>query len=370
MTDDIKRAVDGANVVRLSQLLQTSAEFVADFTPPDYLVEDLLRRRYVYGLTGRTGDGKTAVAMRVTAHVALGLPLAEHAVERGRVLYLAGENPDDVRARWIKLCEEVRHEAAAMDVVFLAGTPPIFDPDTRRRIDVEAAATGPFSLVVVDTSAAYFPGDDENDNAQMIVHAKNLRALVNLPGGPTVLACCHPVKNPDMTNLLPRGGGGFLNEIDGNLVCLRDRGSQLVEVHWHGKLRGVDFEPFAFKIVPATSERLKDAKGRLVWTVYAKPVSEEERTTLEVAGAERQRKLLVAVKDHPRGSMADYARLLGWVTRAGEPYKSLVQRTMGQLADAKLVEKEYEHYALTKKGAKAAMEAAARPRPVDYESPF
>src|SRR5262249_38350148 len=42
-----------------SGLMQSSAEFVAGFVPPDYLIDGLLQRRYVYSFTGPTGSGKT-----------------------------------------------------------------------------------------------------------------------------------------------------------------------------------------------------------------------------------------------------------------------------------------------------------------------
>src|SRR5262249_10559787 len=86
---------------------QPSGEFVADYRPPSYLIVPLLQRRSLYALTGPTGSGKTAVGLRIAAHVQLGQELAGMTVKQGRVLYLAGENPDDVRTRWIKQCEEM-----------------------------------------------------------------------------------------------------------------------------------------------------------------------------------------------------------------------------------------------------------------------
>src|SRR5262245_4637697 len=41
------------------QLLQSSAKFTRAFTPPDFLVEGILCRQYIYALTGHPGRGKT-----------------------------------------------------------------------------------------------------------------------------------------------------------------------------------------------------------------------------------------------------------------------------------------------------------------------
>src|SRR5262249_32632261 len=156
-------------------LLKSSAEFVAGFTPPDYLIDGLIQRRFIYSFTGLTGSGKTGIVMRIAAHVALGLPLAAgREGEQGLVLFFAGEKPDDVRTRWIKLCEELKRDPAAMNVNFLDGAMPIGDfavdknvirlgKRIRAQIDEEVEKLGPVSLVVIDTNAAYFQGDDEND---------------------------------------------------------------------------------------------------------------------------------------------------------------------------------------------------------------
>ena len=130
-------------------------------------------------------------------------------------------------------------------------------------------------MIVVDTSAAYYEGDDENNNVQAGEHARRLRRLVRFNGGPTVLVCCHPVKNAGGDNLLPRGGGAFLNEVDGNLTSKRD--DTLVELHWAGKFRGPDFAPMTFQLRSVTHERLKDSKGRPIPTVLCEPISEERR---------------------------------------------------------------------------------------------
>jgi hypothetical protein len=334
------------------RLIQPSAEFVANFVPPDYLIDGLIQRRYFYSMTAPTGAGKTCIAMRMAAHAALGLSLDNKTVEKVRVLFFAGENPDDVRARWIKLCEEMGQNPEAMDAFFLPGAPPITSDQIRKKINAEAETNGPFGLVIVDTSAAYFQGDDENSNTQLGAHARKLRSLVDLPGGPTVIVTCHPTKTPNMENLLPRGGGAFVAEVDGNLVCLKN--GSVVELHWHGKFRGPEFEPISFKLQPGTTDKLKDSKGRRIWTVTAKPITEAERSSLADTSHRKQDELLALMKAQPKLSIAEQAEKLGWFNSKGEPYRSLVVRTRDALAKDKLVERVRGDWVLTKAGIKAA----------------
>jgi hypothetical protein len=86
-----------------------------------------------------------------------------------------------------------------------------------------------------------------------------MRQLTTLPGRPVVFVSSHPVKNADTSNLLPRGGGAFLNEVDGNLTPVKR--ADLIEFHWQGKHRGPDFEPIYFALKPVTAPTLIDSKG-------------------------------------------------------------------------------------------------------------
>ena len=337
------------------QLIYSSKEFVAGYVPPDYLIDGLLQRHCLYSMTGPTGSGKTAIALRTGAHVALGKEYADKEVEKGTVLYFAGENPDDVRSRWIKLCEDMDVDPDGIDMHFLPGTPKLSNKEIRKRIYDKVKQIGPLSLLIIDTSAAYFEGDDESSRAQMANHAKMLRSFCELPGLPTVLVTCHPTKHPDMDNLLPAGGGSFVNAMDGNMVVLRERDSMIVEIDWHGKWRGPEFIPFLFRLVRCTTELLKDSKGRLVWTVYAEPVSDTEKADAENIGRRRQDDvLLVLLKKKAQLSFSEVATALGWLHKNGSPNRSQAQRTLESLKKDKLVEIKRGHYELTSKGRKEA----------------
>ena len=330
-------------------LIISSRKLIANFKPPDYLIEGILQRRFLYGLTAQTNAGKTTVALRLALHVAIGLPLGDREIEQGKVLFFAGENPDDVTMRWIKLCEETNTDPETDQVFWVPGVCSI--KKLRKVIDVQTRKCGPFKLVVIDSAAAYFEGDEENSNTQLGAYARMLRTLVEIYGGPTILVICHPIKNADPDNLIPRGGGAFVNEIDGNLVLkIVSEAPKVVDLHWQVKFRGPDFPPIPFALTPGFSERIKDSKGRSISTITAKPLSGVERAAAENQGQDNQDKLLASMKEHNGASLIELAKYCGWFYKSGDPNKSLANRTMHDLEARRLVRKEHGHWKLTKAG--------------------
>jgi hypothetical protein len=68
----------------------------------------------------------------------------------------------------------------------------------------------------------------------------------------------------------------------------------------------------------------------------------------------------------PGASLADLARDVGWVTKDGKPYKSLVQRLFNALREEKMIKKESGRWVLTKKGHAEAKESGDE----ENEMPF
>jgi hypothetical protein len=349
----------GSDAGPLPRLLVSSGSFVAEFVPPDYAIDGLVQRRYLYSLTANTGHGKTAVALLLTLLKALGRKLADREIDAGHVLYFAGENPDDVRARWIALCERFGVDPDKLNVHFLPGTGKL--SDIAPRIEQEVRELGcDVSFVVIDTSIAYFDGDEENNNVQAVSHARRMRTLLQLPGGPCVLVLCHPIKNAQKDNLLPRGGGAFLNEVDGNLTCWNDDG--VVKLHHLGKFRGPDFAPITFQLETVTTPRLKDSKGRLMPTVIVKALSEAEERRADDRSRDEEDAFLLALDEHPRASFAGLAVALGWITSKGEN-KAKVRRCAEKLKKQKLVKAGRRGtLELTEAGAAEAKELRSRSR--------
>ena len=213
---------------------------------------------------------------------------------------------------------------------------------------------GGVDLIIVDTSAAYFNGKDELSNTEMGAHARMLRTLTTLPGGPCVLVLCHPIKHvAEPSQLLPRGGGAFLAEVDGNLTLWKHDGS-LLHLHHTDKLRGPGFEPINLRLETVTTTQLMDKKGRLIPTVRAVWISnsENEQQTVKARGDED---VLLKALIQSGQSLADLAKACGWFLADGQPYKSKVQRTLNSLVKDKLVAIKRGEHLLTDAGKKAAL---------------
>jgi RecA-family ATPase len=345
-------------------------EFLAQYKPPDYLIDGLVQRGFFYSLTGRTGVGKTAVAILIAILVAMRwrLPwydgddgrrkLGPHEVERGRVLYITKENPTDVRMRLIGAAAKIGFDRAALDFLVVEDIQTI-DRNVLRQIKQEVEGFGELALVIVDTSFALFPGDEENSNSQVGRHARMQRKLCDLPGRPCVITLCHPVKNAgdNKESMIPRGGGAFLNEVDGNF-CLTSGGERIVEMHWTGKFRGAEFEKISFQLETVHTTDLLDSKGRILPTVMARAASDEQVQEAEKAAVSQERVLLEAMSGDPNGSLTDWAKKCGWFIPGKDgsppqPNKQLVHRVMKRLVDQKLATKLGRDFKLTKAGEKA-----------------
>jgi predicted transcriptional regulator len=332
-------------------MILSGADFVAGFVPPDYVLDGIFQRGFLYAITGKTGTGKTAGAMRISAHVDTGRPLGSRYVDQGAVLYFAGENPTDIQMRWIGLTDEMKIDRARSNVHFVSGVVNI--GDVGNRIAAELARKGiELKLVVVDTVAAYFPGDDENNNVQMGAYARLLRSLVNLPGKPAVLALAHPTKGATDDNIVPKGGGSFLNEIDGNVALRRVDG--VIAGEPHGKFRGPEFNPLYFELKAIRNPKLRDTRGRDIPTVIACPVDDGGIASRAKAALSDEDAVLNAIAEHPRKGRGDLAKLTGM-------NEHKIDRAAKKLTDQKLIVKERTGWTLTSKGERElnVMESAA-----------
>jgi hypothetical protein len=250
--------------------------------------------------------------------------------------------------RWIAMADALGFDPGVAGMHFIEGRFSI--PELFTRVQEEVTKLGGVDLVEVDTSATYFDTDDENDNVQMGGHARMLRRLTTLPGGPAVLIACHPTKHATNDCMLPRGGGAFLAEIDGNLTCIKT--GTVAEVHWQGKFRGPDFAPISFQLDTVYAPQLVDSKGRVLPTVMAVPITDKMKEEIEGSDLNDQDQVLLLVSQFPGKSLAGMAEALGWSYQSGDPDKSRAQRATNVLKRDGLLRAERGKLVLTGIGEK------------------
>lgn len=329
--------------------LQSAKDFTADFVAPEYLIDGVIQRGRLYTLTAPTGSGKTAVMLYISTAMSRGEAVCERETEAGDVIYMAGENPDDVRGRVIATMDALQIDPSDCRLHFIPGTFNI-----RQDMELIHAAIEKLpnvTMVVVDTLAAYFDGDDSNSNAQMLEFARVLRTITTATSKPAVVVPAHPVKNAAKNNLTPMGGSALLNEVDGNL-CLWKRDAA-VELHWQGKHRGAEFEPLMFEVKGVESDRVRDSKGRIMPTVMAVPLMEVRALEIATMAVSMEDRLLLNIEQYDAQSIRQRCVEIGMVNKSGKANSTGLTRMLNKLRDEKLVTRLRSNWRLTAKGEEA-----------------
>lgn len=307
--------------------------FVKEAAEIDFIVDDVLRRGALYTLTGPTGSGKTGIAVALALNVASGTRFGMHECAAGPVLYIAGENPDDVRGRFVVALERMRLPQEAVDRIHIVARS--FALAERTAELASMIETLGSILVISDTDQAISleAGTDENSNVDRMAHAKRLRALTRVHSRPTLVDLCHPTKRPTSADdCIPRGGGSFLNEVDGNFRLWRD-GEVADLTSDPNKFRGAPVA-ISFRLEIVTTDRLKDRKGRLVGLPYLAAISEDQAAAQARTQWTEENRLIYAMHADPKGSHAAWATSCAWVDGDGKPRKDKVSRLLRRLEKA------------------------------------
>jgi len=324
-------------------LLVDVTEWLDQSTPMEWVIDGLIQRGCLYAMTAITNHGKTAVGLLMAMCVAAGKRFAEREILPGKVMILCGENPDGFRTRMVATMQHLgidREEIAGLITVLPQALP--LASAVQQILEEARRSAGDYSLVMVDTSIAFYSGDDEDDNLQARTHAWHLRALSELPGHPAIVAMTHPTKSADKESLLPRGGGAFLNEIDTNLTVWSE--GETAVLHWHRKKRGPDFDPIPFEFHGKTIEE----HGRNVPTVVAAHITEQREGELRHKRQQSEDRLLYEMLHQPT------AGYRAWAEHCQMSGTSAVHRVMQRLKDDKLVMKYRGAMVLTEAGKKEA----------------
>lgn len=254
-------------------------EFMSEGVGVSYVWQHILAKGWLYAMTANPGSGKTSVCLYMAVMMALGKTLMGKKTAPCKVLFLCGENPQDVRLRMEVMLLEMGLDVDELDGrIFFTRRPFAIDDRAQlSRFVAEAMAHGPYDLMMIDTGPAHSSADDENDNRAMHELAIAMRELMEPLGMPCTVALMHPHKSPTKETLLPRGGSAFVGSIDGCLCLWRESGETTTELFPHGqKFRGRPFDPMYFDLRPVNHPTALDNFGDPIGTVIAMPGDKPE----------------------------------------------------------------------------------------------
>jgi hypothetical protein len=311
---------------------RTLAKFCAEFRPISYAVAGLMREG---SPSVATGEGEKLIGRKV---------------KKGRVAFATAENPDDLRMRFMVACFVFK-----IDLAILGGDLLVSDNRVApEEIVAWIRQTGQtFDLIVVDTWQAFFDGRDPNNNAEAVSFTRRFRPLAAAKGQPVVIVAAHPPKQAKDDNLLPCGGGGTLNEVDGNFTTSRD-GNGLFRFHWLGKIRGLPFDPLYFRIERLGSPDVVTDEAVEVQMPVMFSIDEEAVEARSDAFAQRELTVLKAIAADPAGSERKWALATGMNRRA-------IQGALRAMKAERLVTQNLRRWRLTKEGERIAQEGEPAP---------
>jgi hypothetical protein len=263
------------------------SEFTSNIKPPDYVWHHVFQLGYLYLFTALWGAGKTAIAITIALHVAIGLTLCGHKTKQCRVLFLCGENPDDVRLRVLAACAifNISEESVNDWLVFTRRPFAIDDAIAIAAFIEDAKRFAPFGLLIVDTGPAHSSADDENDNRAMHAFAIALRALMEALGNPATMVLMHPPKSATRETMAPRGGGALSGSADGELSAWNQDGT--IEFAHRAKFRGSGFDPINFALQRHEFPDIKDNFGECAISIVAVPTDRNPNLAVAIKGSNR-----------------------------------------------------------------------------------
>ncbi|MBL5901665.1 AAA family ATPase [Lelliottia amnigena] len=136
----------------------------------DYTLKSYLPAQSLTSIYGPSGSYKSFLAVSWACHIAAGMKWAGKSVSAGSVMYVVGEGGIGVPRR-IKAWE--KQHGIKLDNLYLVNRPvfPVRSEDISQVInaarDVERKTGQPIRLIILDTLARCFGGNDENDAKDM-----------------------------------------------------------------------------------------------------------------------------------------------------------------------------------------------------------
>ncbi|EBI4023310.1 AAA family ATPase [Salmonella enterica] len=189
----------------------------------DYIIKSHLPANSLCSIYGPSGSYKSFLAVSWSCHIAAGKEWAGKRVTGGSAMYVVGEGGIGVRRR-VKAWEYLHNEGNQLKNLYLVNRPvfPVRPEEVREVIiaakQVEAETGQPVKLIVIDTLARCFGGNDENDARDMGAFIEGCDTIKRETGA-TLLVVHHSGKDEGKG---ARGSSAFRAALDAEFNVRRE----------------------------------------------------------------------------------------------------------------------------------------------------
>ncbi|EIH6606362.1 TPA: AAA family ATPase [Escherichia coli] len=253
-------------------------------TQLDYVVKGIIPASSLCSIYGASGSYKSFLAGSWACHVSTGRHWGGRRVAHGAVLYVVGEGgigvPRRVRAWEVVHGEQVKNLYLVNRPIFPAAP---FDVDemviAARQVERETGK--PVRMIILDTLARCFGGNDENDSRDMGAFIRGCDELKRRTGA-TVLVVHHSGKDETKG---ARGSSAFRASLDAEYRIRReDAGSEALVISCTKMKDAEELKEAAYDL--RVVELFTDADGELITSlvVVDKPRPPVELERIEEAG--------------------------------------------------------------------------------------
>lgn len=253
-------------------------------TQLDYVVKGIIPASSLCSIYGASGSYKSFLAGSWACHVSTGRHWGGRRVAHGAVLYVVGEGgigvPRRVKAWEVVHGEQVKNLYLVNRPIFPA-VPLDVDEMVIAASQVERETGKPVRMIILDTLARCFGGNDENDSRDMGAFVRGCDELKRRTGA-TVLVVHHSGKDETKG---ARGSSAFRASLDAEYRIRReDAGSEALVISCTKMKDAEELKEAAYDL--RVVELFTDADGELITSlvVVDKPRPPVELERIEEAG--------------------------------------------------------------------------------------
>lgn len=240
----------------------------------DYTLKSYLPANSLSSIYGPSGSYKSFLAVSWACHVAAGMKWAGKSVSAGAVMYVVGEGGIGVPRR-IKAWE--KKHGVKLNNLYLVNRPvfPVRREEMQEMIkaarDVKSRTGQPVRLIVVDTLARCFGGNDENDARDMGAFIEGCD-VIKRETGATLLVVHHSGKDDTKG---ARGSSAFRAALDAEFNIRREGDGGAIILTCTKMKDAEEPKQAAFDLRPV--ELFTDRDGELISSLVVQDLPREAR---------------------------------------------------------------------------------------------